>query len=151
MAGSAAKKTGARANSTKQRPKGSTVERMQAAQEINLLDTLPTPDAVAAQAKSPYPEGVKFFSYTPKGGGDPILLAINGFEPPTKVWLFDLSQQPILSQTWAWMRKANVPKDIQRQCQLLPDVEYFEMFDQWFDAMKAARGGGPKGAVTSGK
>lgn len=77
------------------------------------------------------------FSYKPKDGSEPILLAMNGFDAPNKVWLFDLAQQPVLSQTWAWMRKANIPKDIQRQAQMLPDDEYFKMFDAWFDAMKA--------------
>lgn len=144
MAGSAAKKTGARANSPKQRPK--------AVKEVNLLESLPKPKDVEAQAKSPYPEGVNFFSYQPKAGGDPILLAINGFESPDKLWHFDVAQLPILSQTWKWMERANIPKAIQRQAQALPDGEYFKMFDEWFEIMRVARGiAAPKGAVTSGK
>jgi hypothetical protein len=126
--------------------------------EVNLLAAptehvvLPKPEEAEAQAKSPYPEGVQYFSYQPKDGGEPILLAVNGFENPTKVWLFDIAQMPWLSQTWAWMRKANIPKAIQRQAQLLPDDEYFDMFDEWFDVMKKMRGiAGPKGAVTAGK
>lgn len=144
MAGSAAKKTGARANSAKQRPAP--------VKEVNLLESLPKPKAAEAQAKSPYPEGVNFFMYTPKSGGEPILLAIDGFDQPDKMWHFDVAQLPILSQTWKWMEKANVPKHIQRQAQALPDVEYFKMFDEWFEVMRIARGiSAPKGAVTSGK
>lgn len=109
---------------------------------------LPAPETLEpTKPKGPYPEGVQVFSYTPESGGDPILLPVNGFERPNKLWLFDISQLPIIAQTWKWMDKANVPKGIQRQAQFLDDAEYFQMFDGWFDAMKA----GPKGAVTSGK
>lgn len=111
---------------------------------------LPKPEDVAAK-KSPYPEGVQVFSYQPKDGSEPILLAMDGFEVPGKLWHFDIAQLPILSQTWAWMRKANIPKDIQRRAQMLPDSEYFDMFDEWFEVMQKMRGGGPKGAVTAGK
>jgi hypothetical protein len=137
----AAKRTGARSNTAKKKPP---------AQEVNLLEGLPSPDK-AAEKLSPYPEGVQYFSYQPKSGDEPILLAINGFDPPDKLWFFDVAQLPRLAQTWKWLDRARVPKDIQRQAQILPDGEYFEMFDQWFEVMKAARGGGPKGAVTSGK
>lgn len=151
MAGSsAAKKTGTRANSAKKRPVGSTVDRMKAVQDSP--PELPKPDDVAAQAKKPpYPETVTVYAYKPKGGGPPILLAMDGFEVPDKLWHFDNSQFPILTQTWNWMRRANIPKDIQRQTQLLPDSEYFDMFDEWFEAMRILRGGAPKGAVTAGK
>lgn len=110
---------------------------------------LPKPEKLEEQARSPYPDDVHYFAYHPRDGADPILLAIDGFDPPDKLWLFDLAQLPILSQTWKWMERANVPKDVQRQAQSLPDDEYFTMFDEWFEVMKAARG--PKGAVTSGK
>ena len=99
--------------------------------------------------KGPYPVGVKLFSYQPVGGGEPILLPLDGFEQPDKVWHFDVAQMPVLAQTWAWMNQANVPKVIQRQACSLPDAEYFKMFDEWFDVMKASNA--PKGAVTSGK
>lgn len=131
----AAKKVGARANSPKQKPVA----------VVDAVD-LPKPDEVV----SPYPKEVRVYSYQPKDGSDPILLAMNGFELPDKVWHFDLAQLPILSQTWRWMERANIPKDIQRRAQMLPDAEYFGMFDEWFGAMKAQQGG-PKGAVTSGK
>lgn len=143
--GTAAKRTAARSNTTK---KAKAAEPLK---EVNLLDALPTPEAVEKQAKSPYPEGVQYFSYQPKDGSAPILLAINGFDPPDKVWHFDIAQLPVLTQTWKWMDKAKVPKHIQRQAQMLPDAEYFKMFDEWFEVMKALRGGGPKGAVTAGK
>lgn len=138
----AAKKTGTRANSPKQRP----------AKEVNLLEALPKPDDVAAEAiKSPYPKTVRVYSYQPKDGSDPILLPMDGFEIPDKLWHFDNAQLPILTQTWNWMNRAKIPKDIQRQAQKLPDGEYFGMFDEWFDAMRIMRGGAPKGAVTAGK
>jgi hypothetical protein len=138
MATAAVKKVGARANSPKQRP---------AAKEVNVFEALPKPDDLA---KGPYPKGVRVFSYQPKDGSEPILLAMNGYEQPDKVWHFDVAQLPILSQTWKWMDRANIPKDIQRQAQSLPDAEYFEMFNKWFEAMKVLHGG-PKGAVTAGK
>lgn len=133
----AAKKAVAQANSQKKRPPELHVE-------------LPKPEELE-QKKSPYPEGVQYFSYQPKGGGEPILLALNGFTPPDKVWHFDVAQLPPLTQTWKWMDRANVPKAIQRQAQMLPDSEYFDMFDEWFDVMRKLRGAGPKGAVTSAK
>lgn len=142
----AAKKVGARANSAKKRPP----EKFEP-KEVNLLEGLPTPKEAEAQAKSPYPKGVQYYSYQPKQGGKPILLALDGFDPPDKLWFFDLAQLPKLSQTWLWMDRAKVPKDIQRQAQMLPDGEYFAMFDEWFEVMKLMRGGGPKGAVTAGK
>lgn len=134
----AAKRVGT--TTRKRKPPASVVDRMVAA-------GLPAPEQV--EPKGPYPKNVRVFAYQPKDGSEPILLALNGFEKPTKVWLFDLSQQPVLSQTWAWMRKANVPKDIQRRANLLEDAEYFDMFDQWFAAMTANNA--PKGAVTAGK
>lgn len=139
MAGTA-KKTGTQA---KKRP--TSVERMQAVQAG--LPELPKPDEVA----SPYPATVRVYAYKPKGGGPPILLAMDGFEVPDKLWHFDIAQLPVLSQTWKWMERANIPKDIQRQAQMLPDSEYFGMFDEWFAAMRIANSAGPKGAVTVGK
>lgn len=106
---------------------------------------LPKPDELV---KSPYPETVRVYAYQPKDGGEPILLAMNGFEVPDKVWHFDTAQLPILSQTWKWMDRANIPKDIQRRAQMLPDTEYFAMFDEWFAAMKIQSAAG---AVTAGK
>lgn len=110
---------------------------------------LPTPEDAAKELKSPYPKGVAVFSYQPDAGSDPIVLPLSGFDAPDKLWHFDVAQLPILSQTWKWMERANVPKAIQRQAQLLPDAEYFKMFDQWFDAMKAGKA--PAGALSSGK
>lgn len=120
MATAPAKKAGARAVSASK------------AKPVEHVD-LPKP----ADLESPYPKGIRVFTYKPKDGSEPILLAMNGFDAPSKVWLFDLAAMPTLSQTWAWMRKANIPREIQRQAQLLPDAEYFEMFDKWFEAMKA--------------
>jgi hypothetical protein len=114
------------------------------------LDALPTPDEAEKQAKSPYPDTVRVYAYQPKGGGEPILLALNGFEVPDKLWHFDVAQLPLLSQTWKWMDRANIPKAIQRQALSLPDKEYFEMFDEWFSVMTKLRGAA-KGAVTAGK
>lgn len=112
---------------------------------------LPKPDDVVAQANSPYPPTVQTYAYQPKDGGEPILLALDGFDPPDKLWHFDVAQLPVLSQTWKWMERARVPKSVQRQAQMLPDVEYFHMFDEWFDVMRKLRGAGPKGAVSAGK
>jgi hypothetical protein len=142
----AAKKAGTRANSTKKRPP----EQFEP-KEVDLLAGLPTPEQAEKQAKSPYPTNVQVYAYQPKDGSEPILLALNGFTPPDKLWHFDVAQLPPLSQTWKWMERANIPKDIQRRAQTLPDAEYFAMFDEWFGVMKALRGGGPKGAVTAGK
>jgi hypothetical protein len=142
----AAKKAGARSNSTKKRPP----EKFEP-KEANLLEGLPTPEKVEAQAKSPYPADVQVYAYQPKDGSEPILLALNGFTPPDKLWHFDVAQLPPLTQTWKWLERAKVPKEIQRQAQMLPDAEYFEMFDEWFEVMKKLRGAGPKGAVTAGK
>jgi hypothetical protein len=130
----ATKRAGTRANSTKKRP-----------------TELPKPDDAEKQAKSPYPEGVQVYAYQPKSGGEPILLALNGFEVPDKLWHFDTAQLPVLTQTWKWLERANIPKHIQRQAQMLPDGEYFDMFDEWFDVMRKLNGAGPKGAVTAGK
>lgn len=120
---------------------------------VNVLEGLPTPaKAAAAQAipKSPYPNGVKVWSYQPNDEkAAVILLPLTGFQPGDKLWHFDLAQLPILAQTWAWMDRANVPQPIQRQAQLLPDTEYFAMFNLWFDEMKAERA--PKGSMTAGK
>lgn len=144
----ATKKAGTRANSAKKRPPEVHVEKPK---EVNLLEGLPTPDEVEKQAKTPYPATVRVYAYQPKDGSEPILLPLNGFEQPDKVWHFDTAQLPVLAQTWAWMRRANVPKPIQRQACSLPDDEYFGMFDEWFDVMKKFRDAGPRGAVTSGK
>jgi hypothetical protein len=118
---------------------------------VNVFEGLPTPKDAATQVKSPYPEGVEVFSYQPKDGSEPILLAMNGFEQPDKVWFFDLSELPRLAQTWKWMQQAKIPKSIQRRAQFLPDPEYFAMFDQWFEATRNLNRNGPSGAVTSGK
>jgi hypothetical protein len=134
---SAAKKVAAEEGSTKKRPP-------------ELHAELPKPDDLE-QSKSPYPKEVQFFSYQPKDGSEPILLALNGFEAPDKLWLFDISQLPWLTQTWRWMTRANIPKSIQRQAQKLSDEEYFKMFDEWFDVMRKLNDAGPKGVVTSGK
>jgi hypothetical protein len=141
----AAKKAGAQGNAVKKRPPTRHVE----LPKVDLLQDaeLPNPDSVEEQAKSPYPPGVLVFEYQPNDGSDPIPLAMNGFKTPDKVWHFDVAQMPILSQTWEWMKRANIPKDIQRRAQMLPDAEYFGMFDKWFDAMKVAQ----KGALSSGK
>ena len=115
---------------------------------------LPDPDTAEKQAKQPagpYPKDVMVYAYQPKDGGEPILLAMNGFESPDKLWLFDIAQLPVLAQTWAWMKRANIPTEIQRQAQRLPDAEYFAMFDEWFAAVKVLNRSGPKGAVTSAK
>lgn len=112
---------------------------------------LPAPETVEAAAKSPYPKNVRYYVYKPKDGSDSILLAMNGFEAPDKLWYFDLAQLPRLAQTWRWMEHANVPKDIQRRAQMLPDPEYFGMLNEWLAAIQALQGGGPQGAINSGK
>lgn len=84
--------------------------------------------------KPDYPEGTKLFSYTPKGGGKPIQFPTE-FEKPDKLWLWELTQLPFLSQTFAWMDRAGVPKEIQRVAVSLPDDEYPELFTSWFKAM----------------
>lgn len=111
---------------------------------------LPKPEDVAAEANSPYPKGVNVWAYQPEDEkASPILLPLNGFQSGDKLWFFDLAQLPILNQTWRWMDRANVPKPIQRQAQVLSDKEYFAMFNKWFDLMKAAQA--PKGSLTAGK
>lgn len=143
-----AKKPAARRNSgaRKQRP---------AAVKVNPPEEftgLPKPEEVAAQGPpSMYPKGTELFTYKPKDGGKAILLPLNGFERPDKLWHFDVAQLPILNQTWAWMDRAGVPKIIQRQTQMLPDAEYFEMYNAWFDAMVKFNQSAPKGALTAEK
>lgn len=136
---------------TKKRPVKKTESTDSEPKVVNLLGGLPTPEVAEAQAiTSPYPEGVGVWSYQPKDDMlAPILLPTSGFQPTNKLWHFDLAQLPILAQTWRWMDRANVPKDIQRQAQSLDDGEYFAMFNKWFEVMTAARA--PKGAVTAGK
>lgn len=133
--GAAAKKTGARANPPKQKP-------VQAVE-------LPKPDDLS-ELPNPYPEAVQVYAYQPKDGSTPILLALDGFDVPDKLWHFDIAQLPLLAQTWKWMERANIPKSVQRQALSLSDSEYFEMFDEWFDVMRKMRGA-VKGAVTPGK
>jgi hypothetical protein len=87
------------------------------------------------QRKSAYPEGTQLFSYTPKDPTSEIIELPLEFEKPDKVWLWEQNQQPYLSQTWNWLDRANVPKEVQRQCVSLPDEEYMEMFKVWFQAM----------------
>lgn len=166
MSGATAKKVATQGGSRKKKPVLTEVNVMeaavtaaaQAAQSTaeladlptgTVVDGLPLPDDLAESVKSPYPKGIRYFSYQPKAGGDPILLAITGFDPPSKTWHFDVAQLPVLSQTWKWMSHANIPKDIQRQAQSLPDPEYFAMFDEWFAVMKAMHA--PRGAISSGK
>lgn len=137
-----AKKTGARANSKKAKP----VEAVKAppTEFIEQAKALPKPEDLP---KGPYPKDVVVFTYQPEDGREPILLAMNGFEQPDKLWHFDVAQLPALAQTWKWMDRANIPKAIQRQALMLSDQEYFKMFDAWFDAMKASA----RGAVSSAK
>jgi hypothetical protein len=118
---------------------------------VNLFEGLPTPKEAEAKAiPSPYPEGVSVWVYQPKDEKlAPIVLPTSGFQPTNKLWHFDLAQLPILAQTWKWMDRANVPKAIQRQTQLLDDGEYFAMFNEWLAIVMADRA--PKGAVTAGK
>lgn len=103
----------------------------------------PLKEAKAEDEKTPkayqYPEGTRLYTYKPKDGGLPIQFPME-FEHPDKVWLWELNNQPFLAQTWAWMRRAGVPKVVQRQAQFLPDEEYPILFEQWFAAM----GGGAK-------
>jgi hypothetical protein len=82
---------------------------------------------------SRYPEGVKLWTYKSKRG-EIIELPLE-FNKPDKLWLWELKDQPFLTQTWAWLERAGVPKDIQRQCVSLPDDEYMDMFSDWFSAM----------------
>lgn len=82
---------------------------------------------------SRYPEGTELFKYKSKGG-EIIELPLE-FVKPDKLWLWELKDQPFLSQTWAWLDRAGVPKDVQRQCVSLPDDEYMDMFTDWFKAM----------------
>lgn len=135
---------------TKKQKKRPPVEHVDKPKEVNLFEGLPTPEAAAEQVKSPYPVGIEVFTYQPNDeSAAPILLPTSGFQPGDKLWHFDLAQLPILAQTWKWMDRANVPKAIQRQAQLLDDSEYFAMFNKWFDVMK--QGQAPKGSVTAGK
>lgn len=135
------KKTGTRGNS-KKRPLNPPTQHVE----------LPKPEDVAAQKKpQPYPPTVQTYAYQPKDGSEPILLALNGFEPPDKLWHFDTAQLPPLTQTWKWMDRANIPKDIQRRALSLPDAEYFGMFDEWFEVMKQFAKAGPKGVLSAGK
>lgn len=89
---------------------------------------------VDAELKSPYPEGARLFSWQPKNGGPVILLPLE-FERPNKMWLWSMHRQPFLSQTWAWMDRANVPDSVQIMAQAIPDDEYLDMFTAWIKAM----------------
>ena len=85
--------------------------------------------------KSPYPEGTQLFTYQPKNEKAENIQLPMEFDRPNKLWLWEQSKTPYLSQTWAWLNRAGVPDSVQRQCVSLPDDEYFEMFTQWFKAM----------------
>lgn len=98
--------------------------------EPELIETVEPVEAVELS----YPEGTQLFSWEPKGGGEKLYLP-KDFERPDKVWLWDQAQLPFLSQTFRWMERANVPKDIQRKVCSLPDDEYLELFTAWFKAM----------------
>jgi hypothetical protein len=80
-----------------------------------------------------YPDGMKLWTYKSKGG-EIIELPLE-FIKPDKLWLWELKDLPFLSQTWAWLDRANVPKPVQRLCVSLPDDEYMDMFTEWFKAM----------------
>lgn len=147
-----AKKTGTRANSRKRKPPMSSVQKMaEVAKGLpEEFKELPKPADLAKQG--PYPATVQTYAYQPKAGGPPILLPLDGFDPPDKVWHFDVAQLPPLTQTWKWMDKAHIPKLIQRELCGLPDAEYFAMFDEWFSVMlQYNKSGGPKGSLTAGK
>lgn len=105
-------------------------------------------DQVVPQSKPPlpmYPIGTQLFSYTFKSTGVTIQLPM-GFERPDAVWMWEQFDRPYHIQTWMWMKRANVPKAVQRQVvsHLQPhEDEYVECFNKWFEAM----GGG----ATSGE
>ena len=111
-----------------------------AAKVVAAVEDAPKPER-PEDGRGLYPEGVKLFAYQPKGGDKPkigpnetIYLPLE-FERPSKVWLWELSIQPFLAQSWAWMNMAGAPRTVQRQCVSLPDGEYMEMFNKWFEAM----------------
>lgn len=143
--------TAKKAGTVRKSPAKKVATESQDSEAVNLFEGLPTPKEAAAQAfPSPYPKGVKVWTYQPEDKtAAPILLPLTGFAQGDKLWHFDLAQLPILAQTWRWMDRAKVPKDVQRQAQMLSDTEYFAMFNAWFDAMKAEQA--PKGAVSAGK
>jgi hypothetical protein len=143
--------TAKKAGAVRKSPARKVATESQDSEAVNLFEGLPTPKAAAAQAfPSPYPKDVKVWTYQPDDEkAAPILLPLSGFSPGDKLWHFDLAQLPILAQTWKWMERANVPKGIQRQAQMLSDAEYFKMFNAWFEVIKVAQA--PKGAVTAGK
>lgn len=120
----------AKGSRTKSAETASSETEVQDAPELTVVK-----DAVTEE-KSPYPEGTKLFSYQPKAGGPPVLLPISGFERPDRLWLWSMHRQPFLSQTWAWMDRANVPDSVQIQTQALTDDgEYLDMFTAWVRAM----------------
>lgn len=86
------------------------------------------------EEKSPYPEGARLFTWEPKAGGPVVQLPLE-FERPNKMWLWSMHRQPFLSQSWAWMDRANVPDSVQIMAQALPDDEYLDMFTSWIKAM----------------
>jgi hypothetical protein len=84
-----------------------------------------------------YPEGAELFSFTPDTTGETIWFPLD-FRQPDMVWLWEMYEKPFHVQSWEWMKKAEIPRDIQRKAVELGrdnPAEYMEMFAQWFAAL----------------
>jgi hypothetical protein len=87
--------------------------------------------------KGMYPEGAKLFSHTIKATGETVWFPME-FEQPKALEVFDVHDKPFHVQSWAWMKWANVPRQVQRQVVPLLDEhpdEYLELFNAWMQAV----------------
>ena len=84
-----------------------------------------------------YPEGTELFSFTPSTGTGTIWFPMV-FEQPDAVWLWEQYEKPFHVQSWEWMKRAQIPRSMQRKAVELmrdnPD-EYMDMFGQWFKVL----------------
>lgn len=83
-----------------------------------------------------YPEDAELFSYTPKGGAEPIWFPMK-FEQPDAVRAWELYDKPFHVQSWEWMKWAKIPRLMQRRAvELLRDSpdEYLDLFNKWMQA-----------------
>jgi hypothetical protein len=92
---------------------------------------------LAGPPEGTYPEGTELFSFTPSTGGDTIWFPI-AFEQPDAVWLWEMYEKPFHVQSWEWMKRAEIPRPMQRKAvELMRDnpAEYMELFGQWFKVL----------------
>ena len=93
-----------------------------------------------------HPYGNKqVYSYQPKDGSSPIvfpaIIEVNA--DAYFFWkIYDMNE---MFQAFEWMKKADVPRDIQSRVMLLDDAEKAAFFAGWFNAVTAPQGVTPPG------